>query len=149
MSGKTASAEREIPLHPELVAIGFLQFVEERRRSGEQFLFPEMLVEGKKPSDRFGRLFQTFRKSLDANQGFPDFHSFRHTTREALKRVDILSSRGGDLDHEIDLMFGWAGGKEMRNRYAKGAWPVDELAKLMKQVRYPGLDLSHLYRSDG
>lgn len=147
MSGKTTSANRPVPIHPVLIKIGFQVFVDEQRSAGEEFLFPEMLKEGAPPSARFTRLFATFRKSLGLKMPGLDFHSFRHTAREALKRVDVLNKRGGDLDHEIDLIFGWAGGKEMRNRYAKGAWPVDELATLVEQIAYPGLDLSHVHRN--
>lgn len=147
MSGKTPSAERTIPIHPELIKVGFFGFVEAKRKTGEVFLFPEMLVDGRKTSYRFSKLFRTFRKSLGLDRPGLDFHSFRHTAREALKRVEVLNNRGGDLDHQIDLIFGWAGGKEMRNRYARGAWPVDELVRLVEQIAYPGLDLSHLHRT--
>jgi integrase len=149
MSGKTAAATRSTPIHQELVSIGFLKFVEEQKRKGETNLFPELLQEGRKPSDLFYRRYTSFLKALKLKRPGLVFHSYRHTVRSALKRVDVIRRLGGDLDHRIDLMFGWAGGKEMRDHYASGAYPVDELEKLMKQVRFPGLDLSHLYRSDG
>ena len=144
MTLKTRNAARDIPVHSELMKIGFQEFVDYLSSQGENRLFPEMIVEGKSPSYRFSKLYGTFRKSLDLKRTGLDFHSFRHTARQALRRVDVLNSAGSRVDEQIDEMFGWAEGKRMSSRYG-ASFPVDELARLMEQIHYAELDLSHLY----
>src|SRR5690606_32218623 len=39
---KTANARRRIPMHPELVELGFLKLVERRRKADEARLFPDL-----------------------------------------------------------------------------------------------------------
>lgn len=39
---KTASSRRKVPLHPELIRIGFLHYVEKMRKKGAVYLFPEL-----------------------------------------------------------------------------------------------------------
>ncbi|MCP5865418.1 hypothetical protein NL360_28345, partial [Klebsiella pneumoniae] len=39
---KTASSSRVVPIHPELVALGLMKFVNERRGAGETKLFGEV-----------------------------------------------------------------------------------------------------------
>lgn len=146
MSVKTRNAIRDVPLHPELVKIGFLEFVEQCRRSGEPRLFPEMIIEGQKPSQRFSKLYATFLRSVGLKREGLDFHSFRHTARQALRRADLFREAGHRADERIDDVFGWSDGKGMASRYGAD-FPVDELAKLVKLIEYPGLDLSRLYRS--
>ncbi len=101
MSVKTRNAIRDVPLHPELVRIGFLEFVERCRQSGEPRLFPEMLVDGEKPSYRFSKLYQSFRRSVGIKRDGLDFHSFRHTARQALRRADLFREAGHRADEKI------------------------------------------------
>ncbi len=146
MSVKTRNAIRDVPVHPELVKLGFLEFVGQCRRSGNGALFPEMLIEGRKPSYRFSKLYRTFRKAVGVDGNNVDFHSFRHTARQALRRADLFREAGHRADEKIDDVFGWSDGKGMASRYG-GDYPIDELAKLVALIEYPDLDLSHLYPS--
>jgi hypothetical protein len=44
---KTAASRRKIPLHPEVIKIGFVQFVEQRKKTGSgQRLFPDLKPDG-------------------------------------------------------------------------------------------------------
>ena len=61
---KTASSTRRIPVHPELIRLGFLDFVERQRGAGQARLFPELTVErygsaSAQYSKRFGRLLRS------------------------------------------------------------------------------------------
>ena len=50
---KNVSSERRVPIHPDLVAFGFLDFVARARARGDERLFPEL-----KPN-RHGKLYST------------------------------------------------------------------------------------------
>lgn len=86
---KTASSRRKIPLHPQFIAIGFLRFVESRKKTGSgSRLFP-----GLKP-DKYGnhasyvRFRDTYPPSALKMEPKQTFYSFRHSWRDALRRID-------------------------------------------------------------
>ncbi len=146
MSVKNKNALRDVPIHSELVRLGLLEFVNERHRTGQSNLFPEMLADGNAPSKLFSSRFSSFMKSVKLKREGLTFHSFRHTARQALRRADLFREAGHRADEHIDDAFGWSKGQGMASRYGED-WPVDELAKLAELIEYPDLDLSHLYPS--
>jgi integrase len=76
---KTTASRRRIPVHPELIAIGFLQFVEERRRSGLGRLFPDLKPDGygNVASYALKRFRETFLPQAITVQARQSFYSFR------------------------------------------------------------------------
>jgi len=89
-SVKTEQSQRIIPIHPVLLQLGFLDFVESRRRLSYSRLWEgakSSRVEYYEPLDTYGHLFEkwynrTFRRDviLDENLGKrKPFHSLRHT----------------------------------------------------------------------
>lgn len=76
---KSKAATRRIPIHPNLIALGFLDFVAMRRREGEDRLFPH-LTRGKTRktlSENFTKDFTRYRKAHGVYDKRIDFHSFR------------------------------------------------------------------------
>ncbi|QUD86233.1 site-specific integrase [Phenylobacterium montanum] len=93
---KNGPSKRYLPIHPELIQLGFLDYVAERRASGDEQLFPEAQANAKghfgdHVSDWFGRL-------LD-KRGLTDskltLHSFRHTFEDALRDAEIFGTLEG------------------------------------------------------
>jgi integrase len=137
---KTSYSARDVPLHPELFKLGLMAYVEKRRRSGEDELFPDIRPNGKK--DRSSEFSRTFRKVL-TSAGLTDpsltMHSFRHSFAHALVALQVPLP-------VADALQGWGAGKP-RNMFAHygGRPPISQLAETMARVSYPGLDLSHLH----
>ncbi|WP_243265237.1 site-specific integrase [Sulfitobacter sp. DSM 110093] len=76
---KSKAATRRIPIHANLIALGFLDFVAMRRREGEDRLFPH-LTRGKNRktlSENFTKDFTRYRKTHKVYDKRIDFHSFR------------------------------------------------------------------------
>jgi integrase len=140
---KTAHSRRKIPLHPQLIAIGFLQFVEMRKNNGVGLrLFPEL-----KP-DKYGNhasyALKRFRDSylphaikLEPKQSF---YSFRHTWRDALRRIDAQPAT-------LQALGAWSQGKLVSDDYGDKSDP-DYQAKFMMKVGFPGVHLFHLCVSE-
>ena len=136
---KTATSRRKIPLHPELIKIGFVQFVEQRKKtSGDPPLFPDL-----KP-DKYGNVaayvLKRFRESylpeaikLEARQ---TFYSFRHSWRDALRRIEAPAST-------LEAVGGWSQGKTS-DSYGDPNNP-DLQFKIIRKISFPGLDLSALH----
>jgi integrase len=89
---KTEAARRDIPLHSELVRLGFLDFVKQRRASAES---DAMLFEGEKAfaRDQWGRKlgewFSKHVKTHDLEGRKLTFHALRHDFRDALREAEI------------------------------------------------------------
>jgi integrase len=79
---KTTASVRTIPIHSELIRLGFLEYASFQKSTS---LWPDLPLRYGKPGSFFSQWFGSFRQSLDV----PDtlvFHSFRHTVRTSLTR---------------------------------------------------------------
>jgi integrase len=138
---KTASSARVVPVHPELLALNFVAFVEARKRAGETKLFGEVnLGATGYRSQTFSAWFARFASKAGASSSKTCFHSFRHNFRDALREARV------DRDTALALG-GWttAGGSagSVSDAYGSG-YRIKTLSEAISRVRYPGLDLSHL-----
>ena len=135
---KTPQSHRKIPVHRELVEMGFMEHVELRRKEGEQRLFPEMEmgVDGYY-STPFSKHFGRFLKAVGVKRSRNAFHSFRHSFEDACRDSDIRK----------EIMDALQGHKEegMSSRYGSG-FTLQKLSEAMGVLQYRDLDLSHLYR---
>lgn len=134
---KTKAATRTVPIHPELVRIGFLQYVEAQRKAKHKLLFPELpkSVRGYY-SDLFSKWFGRFLKSAGAKKPLTSFHSFRHNFRDALREAHVDPS-------VAKVLGGWEDGGTDAS-YGVG-YKASTLAAALEKIAYPDLDLRHLY----
>jgi integrase len=141
---KTKQSRREVPLHPELMRLGFADFVEQRRQdTASPHLFPE-LTPGHKGyfSDAFSKWFSRFVTITLGDACKARMHSFRHKFRDATRAARLPSET-------VALLAGWEEGEGPANRqmnqYGRGSGFLRTLAEDLAKVEYPGLDLSHLH----
>ena len=134
---KTAAGERYVPVHPELMKLGFLAYVSTQQKAGTLRLFHD-LPKGKTgySSDPFSKWFSRFLVSVGAKTDKTSFHSFRHTFRDAMREADLSPEY-------VNALGGWAGSKTSDN-YGSGLKP-QTLATAIAKLNHPGIDLSHLY----
>ena len=132
---KTDNAVRDIPLHPELVRLGFLEWA---TAQGKGRLFPEATAgPGQKPSKKFSKNFQTLLKSVGVwVQRRKVFHSFRPTFNDAMRDAEVPAEYRATIQ-------GWRGQIAMDERYGQGH-KVKRLAEHVARVRYEELGLRHL-----
>lgn len=137
---KNKNSIRFVPVPPELIKIGFLDFVLNQKHKKEIRLFPNVKPYKGSNSAYFTKWF---------NEGFlneyiPErkkhketFHSFRHTYRDAMRRADIP-------DQIVSALGGWTGDMGTQDKYgSKDSAQV--LYEYISKITYPKLDLSHLY----
>ncbi|MDO8653293.1 MAG: site-specific integrase [Undibacterium sp.] len=98
---KTPAAKRTIPIHPALIKIGFLDFVDDMKPFGGM-LFPYLTANkfgnfSETPSERFGKYLDT----LDVKDPKKVFHSFRSTSNNTLKKSGVAEeTRCQYIGHE-------------------------------------------------
>ncbi|MBO9505146.1 site-specific integrase [Qipengyuania flava] len=99
---KCTSSKRKIPIHSELLRLGFLEYVAALRLESETLLFPEMYpADGtkRKIGDVFYKIWWIYIRPLVPNllRG-QAMHSARHTVSDALKQA------GNDLEKRNDFL---------------------------------------------
>jgi integrase len=135
---KTDASERFVPIHSKLKKIGFLDHAVKMKRAGAVRLFPE-LPKGKRGyySDPFQKWFSRFLAGIGAKTPKTSFHSFRHCFRDTLRDADMSTER-------VRALGGWTSKSGAEEIYGAGH-RASILAKEIEKVRYPSLDLAHLY----
>lgn len=132
---KTASARRQIPIHDDLIKIGFVDFVDQRRSHPKYLrLFPSL-----RP-DQYGYYSSAVGKRLNrdikragAKTADTSFYSFRHSFSSALERA-LVPPRTKDriMGH---LVAGAQG------HYMEPELEAVETA-VIERVSFPGVDIS-------
>jgi integrase len=137
---KSRAAVRRVPIHPVLIAAGFLRHVEDARRKGSVLVFREL--EGRRggPDKRLGaavtKTFTAYRRAIGQYEPGRDFHALRHSFTTALEDAGVSRQF-------IDELTGHEGTGET-SRYAKGA-SLKVLAEAVSRLDY-SFDTAHLSR---
>jgi integrase len=134
---KTATSRRRVPIHPELLAIGFIDFVAAKQGSGTLLFSVKPDKYGNHARYALKRFATVFLPEAIEMKPRQAFYSFRHAFRDALRRSkappEILRAFGG-----------WSEGKVVSDDYGDKYDP-DLTLDHMKLVGFPGLNLSHIY----
>jgi len=137
---KTASSERDIPLHSVLVnTLGFVRYVKHIKKLGHERVFHELKKVGGRYSHNFGRFFNDkYLKQIGLkNGGKPvSFHSFRHSIEGHLTNKNVNPRY---IDHLQGHSQKGIGG----NVYMKGVKP-DVLSKECVEKINWGIDWEKL-----
>ena len=136
---KTEASVRIVPIHPELIKIGFLDYIDRIKTEGHERLFPDLKLDTRGYySGDATKWFSRFLDNIEAKTLKTSFHSFRHSFRDALREAEIPPDAalqlGGWTAETVDQMYG-----------AKSMKP-ETLYKHISKITYPDLDLSHLYK---
>lgn len=128
---KTVSSRRIIPIHPELVRAGFLDYHEAISEQGHEWLFPAL--EPDHDGRRGGTFGQGFSRYLRSSKGCcildrrVVFHSFRHTFK-------TLCRESGLSEELHDALTGHAG-QTVGRTY--GHMPISALVSAVARIRFP------------
>lgn len=86
-STKSSSSIRTIPIHKQVIELGFLDYVK-KQQSGRLFPCIEMSKSGNY-SNTFSKRFGRYMDSCFTNKGKTSFHSFRHTIADAFRDAGV------------------------------------------------------------
>lgn len=136
---KTDAGERTVPVHSELVRLGFLDYVEDRRKAGDSALWKLNDQPSRDGSTFYSDWHRLYRKAQGFTEKLLDFHSFRHTAISTIRGViPALPETAIDqtVGHES---VGSTGAKWYTEQ------PVETRQRVVESLRYPGLDLPRVY----
>lgn len=88
---KTEQSERETPVHPELIRLGLIRYLRSMADSGETQLFPRLTAQASgQRANKWGEWFGVYRrKECGVEDDKIDFHSFRHTFKDAARECGM------------------------------------------------------------
>lgn len=87
---KTGASLRTLPIHPELVRLGLLDYAKAIQGTGHNgSLWPVLHVNSERPGVTASNWFGKYRKSIGLTEKYPDFHSFRHLVRTRMSKGKI------------------------------------------------------------
>ena len=135
---KSPDAKRRVPIMPELIRLGFLDYAEALRQAGHIYLFPELRAAAASTpmGDVFDNEWQKLRTAAlpNAKDEGKVFHSFRHWLNNEMKQADV------SLEIRRDII-GHSNGADVNSgRYADAA----SLALMSKALETVTLPTSHL-----
>ncbi len=133
-SVKTVSSRRRVPVHPELIRLGLLEYRTKglgKNKTPEASLWPD--VQSEDPQYRSTAWSKWFNRYLRKSVGLTDpglvFHSFRHT----FKRL----ARDAGLTEELhDALTGHAGSGSIGRGYGDG-FSLPSLAEAIQKIEAP------------
>lgn len=130
-SVKTASSRRTVPIHPELIRLGFKEYVASAERGGRLFadLKPDQFDNW---TGNFSKWWGRWPRGLGITDRRKVFHSFRHTFKAACRRAGLQ-------EEVYDLLTGHTG-----SGVGRGYWRADEysdelvstLSDALRKVEY-------------
>ena len=106
---KSKAAKRTVPIHENLIKLGFMRLIDTLQRQGEPRLFPWLeRSESKKTfTEGFSKRFTKYRKDNNIYDPQRDFHSFRTTFNDSLIQASCLDSRRrslvGHVEHDVGI----------------------------------------------
>lgn len=88
---KNANAARQVPLHTTLVRLGFLEYLDQCRKSRHVRLFPNLKPGGadNRLGHSFSKWFTRYRRDIGVYRKGLDFHSFRHSASTSMHQAGI------------------------------------------------------------
>jgi integrase len=130
---KNAGSRRSIPLHPDLLTLGLLEYIASIPSDGQ--LFPNL-----KPNSfgyygaNFGKRWAEYlRKQVGLSSSANPSHGFRHTFKTLCRKVGI--------DEDVhDAITGHSGGSNVARDY--GEMPLSRIAEELK--KYPKAPIQYL-----
>lgn len=134
---KTNEARGTLPVHPELLRLGFMAHVAQRKGAGETLLFPEGVANNRgQVAAKLGERFSRQVKTLGLVGRKLGMHSFRHCFEDRL--------RAAELPERTALALARRSEPGSSRSYGDGL-SARQKAEAIARISYPGLDLAHLY----
>jgi integrase len=132
-NGKTKAATRIVPLHHALIDAGLLRYRDALPK--DSMLFPGLQGRKSKPGKlgpKLGDAFKWWRKKLGIVRPSVNFHSFRHTVGDRLRKAGVPEDdRAALLGHEDERI--------TSRVYGHDGPGLRRLREIVDKISYPGL----------
>ncbi len=129
---KNKTAKRVVPIHKDLIDLGFLKYVKKQNKTNN--LFPLLVKDNQVRSDLASKRFYTTSIKAKIKEEGICFHSFRHTFRDAGRNNDVDAKK-------MEQLGGWKSDKSLAEHYGDG-FNLEKLNEAIQNIKYKGLNLN-------
>lgn len=125
---------RDVPLHRELIRLGFWEFAEDQRHAGHTMLFSKLKLDTSGYfSGKITEAFSTYLEQIGVKTPKTSFHSFRHTFKDACRACGVEP-------HLSNALLGHAE-DGTGSVYGTGGYGLPLLRDAVEKVEYRSLNL--------
>lgn len=145
---KTETSARTVPVHPQLIELGFLRYVDDvkHKAGATAWLFPQVSPAVPGGIKAWTKWFRRYLKSVGITDRRTVFHSFRHSFKDALRAArvgeDLNDALCGQSNSSVGRGYGAkksSGAADIVRRYG-----MPRLKEAIDAVTYKGLRLSQV-----
>jgi integrase len=130
---KNTSSERIIPIHPMLIKLEFMAYVDQLKQDNAPRLWGKLIKKRDGYSQDFGKWYQRFNRKYVTDNPKRVFHSFRHSLADRLKQAGVQDTLISEmLGHSIESV--------TMGRYGKRYQPkvlLEALKQLEYEIKFP------------
>ncbi|MEM5372149.1 site-specific integrase [Paraburkholderia azotifigens] len=149
-SVKTKSSKRRVPIHPQLVQLGFLRYVEHVKKQGATLLFPGFPPSVGRAAPKAGEWFGDFLRDIGLRDDTPGarlvgMHAFRSTLLNQAMELGVVNAEAitGHTSNVTNIQRIQDGQIEkdaspVVKKY-RGELSVGKKMDILKQIAYAGL----------
>lgn len=135
---KTTAGVRCVPVHSELVRLGFLDYVASMKKARAASLWPSYQPRKGKPGAYFSDWMNAFHKAATGNPKAPLFHELRHTVRTALHSAAVERET-------IGRIIGHQTGRSAEEKTCRHVSDLDVRAAV-EALQFPAVKLRRVFR---
>jgi integrase len=134
---KNEQTKRRVPIHPKVLALDFLAYVEKTAPSPTDRVFPDLKPGGpdRKLGFYFTKWFTEYRRNVKVYRRGLDYHSFRHGVTTKLFSAGV----GREI---VDELTGHEGEGTSQTEYFRGA-PLRVLLDAISKVEWPEVSIGN------
>src|SRR5262249_44616757 len=149
---KTPTAIRTVPIHPQLIELGWLRYVDDVRGRGgaDAWLFAPISPQAGGALKAWTKWFGRYLRSVGITDRRKVFHSFRHSFKDALRAADVSEDLNdallGQKNSSVGRSYGAkqkSGAKDIVRRFS-----IERLKAAVYAVTYKGLKLPRGLKPD-
>ncbi|HEV2679348.1 MAG TPA: site-specific integrase [Rhodanobacter sp.] len=135
---KNEQSKRRVPIHPTLLALGFLDYVQSIAPTPSDQLFPKLTPGGAdgKRGHSFSKWWTRYRREIGVYEAGLDYHSFRHGVTTKLFAAEVA-------EVFVDELTGHEGKGTSRAVYTK-EMPLRKLFDAICRVEWPEVTVAIL-----
>lgn len=138
---KNSQSVRQVPLHSQLIDIGFLDYVSDIQSLGEKLLFPYLVKTVNGYSKTAGRKWGEYLDTLGISDPLKVFHSLRKTLNNELKQMDVHeAARCQITGHKYESI--------NDSTYAQ-RYELSHLKRMLDRAVFPSISFSSLQYQKG
>ena len=137
---KNQASVRVIPIHKELIKLGFIDYVKEQQKLNKVRLWSKLSLGLEGYGTNFRKWYGVYNRTYITKDSTKTFHSFRHLFTDTFKQISLKEN----IDHyAIKYLLGHSFKDDITMDVYSHGYNMKDLSNVLNKLQYKGLDLSY------